>query len=155
MFSREDYETFGKHSTVNKPLVKKPTGQPAAEHINGNVLFLVMKSCAILVQRTHKFRLYPDRQQEQKLFQTLDLCRETYNTLLGELSEQKVIDRAQIQGTIPDMKICDPCLKNVYSKTLQYECYRLFSNLRALAQLKKKGKKVGSVRFKAKGFFKT
>jgi putative transposase len=46
-------------------------------------------------------------------------------------------------------------LKQVYSKVLQHEVYRLFSNLRALAQLKKKGKKVGRLRFKGKGWFKT
>ena len=43
----------------------------------------------------------------------------------------------------------------MYSKTLQYECYRLFSNLNALSQLKKKGKKIGSLRYKSKNSFKT
>ena len=89
---------------------------------------------------THKFRLYPNKQQESKMLETLDLCRQTYNTLLGELNEQKIIDRSQIQGTIPDIKICEPKLRDVYSKTLQYECYRLFSNLRALAKSKGKQK---------------
>jgi putative transposase len=46
-------------------------------------------------------------------------------------------------------------LKNVYSKVLQYEVYKLFSNLKALAQLKHKGKKAGKLRFKGKGWFKT
>ncbi|MBN1159984.1 MAG: transposase, partial [Candidatus Diapherotrites archaeon] len=40
-------------------------------------------------------------------------------------------------------------------KTLQYECYRLFSNLSALKVLKKNKKKVGRLRFKGKGWFKT
>ena len=53
------------------------------------------------------------------------------------------------------MKICEPELKNVHSKTLQYECYRLFSNLRALSQSKKKNRKIGRLRFKGKGWFKT
>ena len=103
----------------------------------------------------HKFRLYPSKEQEVKLLETLDLCRQTYNILLDELNRQKVIDRSQIQGIIPDMKICDSRLKSIYSKTLQYECYRLFSNLRALSQLKKKGKKVGRLRPKGRGWFKT
>lgn len=107
------------------------------------------------MQITYKFRLYPNKKQEEKLLWTLEKCRETYNFLLSELQQQKVINRGQIQGIIPDMKICDPELKDVYSKTLQYECYRLFSNLRALSNLKKNGKKIGGLRFKGEGWFKT
>jgi len=103
---------------------------------------------------THKFRLYPNKKIEEKLFENLELCRQTYNTLLDELNSQKIIDKSQIQGILPDMKICDPKLKNVYSKTLQYECYRLFSNLKALSKSKEK-RKVGRLRFKGKGWFKT
>jgi len=106
------------------------------------------------MHKTHRFRLYPDKGIKQKMLETLDLCRQTYNILLGELNEQKVIDRSIIPGTIPDIKICEPKFKNVYSKTLQYECYRLFSNLRSLAKSKEK-RKVGKLRFKGKGWFKT
>ncbi len=56
---------------------------------------------------------------------------------------------------IVDMKRIEPELQNVHSKVLQYENYRLFSNLRALSQTRKKGRKVGRLRFKGKGFFKT
>ncbi|MBL7148028.1 MAG: helix-turn-helix domain-containing protein, partial [Nanoarchaeota archaeon] len=106
------------------------------------------------MQITHKFRLYLNKQTEVKMLKTLDLCRKTYNILLAELNNQKVIDRAMIQAMLPDMKICEPKFKQVYSKTLQYECYRLFSNLRALAKSKEK-RKVGRLRFKSKGWFKT
>ncbi|MBL7148109.1 MAG: transposase, partial [Nanoarchaeota archaeon] len=106
------------------------------------------------MQITHKFRLYPNKQTEAKMLETLEICRQTYNNLLGELNNQKVIDKARIQGILPDIKICEPKFKQVYSKTLQYECYRLFSNLRALAKSKEK-RKVGRLRFKSKGWFKT
>ncbi len=88
------------------------------------------------------------------MLKTLELCRQTYNILLGELNNQKIIDRSQIQGTIPDIKICEHKFNNLYSKTMQYECYRLFSNLKALAQSKNK-RKVGALRFKGKNWFKT
>lgn len=107
------------------------------------------------VMRTHKFRLYPNKEAEMKMLNALELCRHTYNELLGLLNEQKEIDKAQIQGTIPDMKICDERYEQLYSKTMQYECYRLFLNLSALVQTKKNGKKVGCLRFKGKGWFKT
>lgn len=103
---------------------------------------------------SYKFRLYPSKEVEVKMLETLDLCRQGYNILLGELNEQKVIDKSQVQGVIPDVKICEPKFKNVYSKTLQYECYRLFSNLNALAKTKGK-RKVGRLRFKSKNRFKT
>ena len=80
--------------------------------------------------KTHKMRLYPDKQTEKKMIETTELCRQTYNTLLGELNNQKEIDRSQIQGIIPDMKIADNRFQKLHSKTMQYECYRLFSNLR-------------------------
>ena len=105
--------------------------------------------------RTHKFRLYPSNEVEEKMLNTLNLCRQTYNELLGLLNEQKEIDKAQIQGSIPDMKICDSRYNQLHSKTMQYECYRFFSNLSALRETKKLKRKVGSLCFKGKGWFKT
>src|SRR3990167_9618712 len=103
----------------------------------------------------NKFRLYPNKEQEEKLEFALDTCRQAYNMLLGELNNQIVIDKAQIQAMLPDLKICEPRFREVYSKTLQYECYRLFSNLSALSALKKQGRKVGQLKFKGKKFFDT
>ena len=75
--------------------------------------------------------------------------------MLEELQNQAKIDRRAIQHRIVELKEIKPELKEVYSKTLQYECYRLFSNLSALKQLKRNKKKVGILRFKGKGWFKT
>jgi len=105
--------------------------------------------------KTHKMSLYPDKQTEEKMIVTTELCRQTYNTLLGELNSQKEIDRSQIQGIIPDMKIADNRFQKLHSKTMQYECYRLFSNLSALVKSKDKKRKVGSLRYKGKKWFKT
>ena len=103
----------------------------------------------------NKFRLYPNKEQIEKLEFALDTCRQAYNLMLGELQEQTIIDRNMIQAILPDLKICEPRFREVYSKTLQYECYRLFSNLSALRVLKGNHKKVGRLRFKGKGWFKT
>jgi putative transposase len=75
--------------------------------------------------------------------------------MLEELKKQEIPDRLELQSTLPKLKEKYPELKQVYSKVIQHEVYRLFSNLRALAQLKKNGKKVGRLRFKGKGWFKT
>jgi len=103
----------------------------------------------------NKFRLYPNKQQTEKLDFALDICRQAYNIMLGELRDQVIIDRNMIQAILPDLKICEPRYREVYSKTLQYECYKLFSNLSALSALKKQGRKVGQLRFKGKKFFDT
>src|SRR3989344_1559100 len=103
----------------------------------------------------YKYRIYPNRTEQQKLNKNLDLCRFTYNNLLAELNKQEKINRGAIQHKIVELKQEFPAIQEVYSKTLQYECYRLFSNLRALSQLKKNGKKVGRLRFKGRDWFKT
>lgn len=103
--------------------------------------------------RVYKFRLYPNKQQEQILFKQLNICRFTYNQLLDELSRNK--DKKHIQHYIVELKKTNSNLNQVYSKTLQYECYRLFSNLTALSQAKKKGRSVGKLRFKGRDWFKT
>ena len=103
----------------------------------------------------YKYRIYPNQTEQQKLNKTLDLCRFTYNKLLEELNKQEKINKGYIQHKIVELKQEFPELQEVYSKTLQYECYRLFSNLKALSQLKKNGKKVGRLRFKGRDWFKT
>ena len=75
---------------------------------------------------TYKFRLYPNKEQVDKLDYSMQICRQAYNSMLQSLNEQTVIDKNMIQAMLPDMKICEPRFKEVYSKTLQYECYRLF-----------------------------
>lgn len=103
--------------------------------------------------RVYRFRLYPTKKQQENLFKQLNLCRFAYNQLLEELSRNK--SKKYIQHYIVDLKAKYPDLKQVYSKTLQYECYRLFSNIRALSQSKKKGNKIGKLRFKGRDWFKT
>lgn len=104
---------------------------------------------------TYKFRMYPNKEQREKLELSFDICRQTYNNLLEEMNNQIKIDRNKIQHRIVEIKRENPEINQVYSKTLQYECYRLFSNLSALRELKKRGHKVGRLRFKGKGWFKT
>lgn len=106
------------------------------------------------MQRTYKFRLYPTRNQEEKLFWTLDKCRFTYNYLLEQKTEHG-LKRSELQALLPKLKKERLELQGVHSKTLQYENYRLHSNIIALHQLKKSGRKVGKLRFKGKNWFKT
>ncbi|MGC8940377.1 MAG: RNA-guided endonuclease InsQ/TnpB family protein [Candidatus Bathyarchaeia archaeon] len=108
------------------------------------------------MQITYKFRLYPNEEQEERLIETLELCRQVYNYFLAQLSgRNKVPSRLELQAQLPKLKKEKPELNGVYSKVLQMVLYQLYSNLRALSQLKRNGKKVGRLRFKGKGWYKT
>jgi len=103
--------------------------------------------------RTYKFRLYPTKKQEETLFKHFDLCRFIYNQLLAELSNNNT--EKHIFHYITVLKKKQPELKQVYSKTLQNEAKKLFSNFKKLISMKKKGIKVGKLRFKGQERFKT
>lgn len=102
---------------------------------------------------TYKFRLYPKKSEQAKLDLALEVCRQTYNNLLAGLNEQ--FTKNELQNYLLDLKVCYPEFNNVHSKVLQMENQRLFSNLASLSALKKKGRKVGALRFKGKNWFKT
>jgi len=108
------------------------------------------------MQLTYQFRLYPNGGQEEKLLETLELCRQTYNCFLSQWSgKTRIPSRFELQAQLPELKKERPELSNVHSKTLQMILHQLYSNLRALSQLKKNGKKVGRLRYKGKGWYKT
>jgi len=72
---------------------------------------------------TYKFRLYPTKEQENKLLWTLDKCRFVYNLMLESLNGQEEPNRLELQSKLPSLKEEYPELKDVYSKVLQYEVY--------------------------------
>jgi len=108
------------------------------------------------VELNYKFRLYLRKEQEERLLETLELCRQTYNYFLAQWNEKDEIpSRLELQAQLPKLKKEKPELNRVYSKVLQMVLYQLYSNLRALSRLKNNGRKVGRLRFKGKGWYKT
>ena len=105
---------------------------------------------------SYRFRIYPSKTAQQKLSEHLELCRWLYNRLLEELNrakrENRKLTQKDTQAFIVKLKEENPKLKQVYSKVLQMVNHQLWSNIKALAQLKKDGKKVGRLRFKGKWF---
>jgi len=105
---------------------------------------------------TYKFRLYPTNEQEENLLFILEQCRWLYNKLLSIINEsKKTPPKRKIQSMLPKLKEERPELKEVNAKTLQMVVFMLYNNLRALAELKKKGKKVGKLRYKKYGKLKS
>jgi putative transposase len=108
---------------------------------------------------SYKFRIYPSKTVEAKLNEQLEICRWLYNKLLEEVNKARKEGRKimwkDTQALIVKLKQEKPELKNVYSKVLQMVNYQLWSNIKALNELKKKGKKVGRLRYKTGNSFKT
>ena len=107
-----------------------------------------------------RFRLYPSKTAEKELNRQVGLCKWLYNRLLSELNlarEKGIrLKRTDTQALIVDLKRHEkPELGEMNSKVLQMVNYQLWSNIRALAGLKRNGRKVGKLRFKGAGWFKT
>lgn len=99
-------------------------------------------------------KVYPDAELESALVFTLDACRFTYNKLLEHIRDTKC-SKYDSQAYLVDLKEQHPFLQNVYSKTLQMVNHNIWSNIKALSGSKKKGRKVGKLRFRAKDRFRT
>jgi len=109
---------------------------------------------------SYRFRLYPSKMMESTLNRQMALCRWLYNRLLSELNLARdkgiMLKQLDTQALIVDLKHHErPELEGVYSKVLQMVNHQLWSNIKALAELKKKGRRIGKLRFKGKGWFKT
>ena len=69
--------------------------------------------------------------------------------------EGRKLSTYETQNLIPNLKVENPKLSKVYSKVLQMVNYTLHSNISSLVALKKRGKKVGHLRYKGDGWYNT
>jgi putative transposase len=82
------------------------------------------------MRKAYKFRLYPNKQQEEKLFWTLKRCRELYNAGLQERKEAykyagKSISYYEQKRDLPEIKVIRPEYNDIYSQVLQDVLLRL------------------------------
>jgi putative transposase len=109
--------------------------------------------------QSFKYPLFPDKVTQLKLVESLDICRWLYNRLLQELNVAKEegikLKTYDTQNMIPSLKLENPKLNLVYSKVLQMVNYTLWSNIKGLSASKKNGRKIGHIRFKGHGWYKT
>ncbi len=77
------------------------------------------------VRKAYKYRLYPMKKQEQKLFWTLTRCRELYNAALQERKEAykyagKSITYKMQANNLPEIKgVIREEYQDIYSQVLQ------------------------------------
>ena len=89
-----------------------------------------------------KFKLYPNKETEDKLFSNLRICSFVYNWCL----EHNIWN----DSVLPQLKEVYPDIKEVHSIVLQNVVHQVRDNIKALSELKKKGKKVGRLRHKSR-----
>jgi putative transposase len=107
-----------------------------------------------MARKTLKFRLYPNRQQREKLTATLDVCRELYNAGLQERIEAwkcRTPVRCYDQiNQLPDIKQNREDVAGVFSQVLQDTLRRLDKTYKAFFARVKRGQKAGFPRFKGR-----
>ncbi|VVB61697.1 putative transposase [uncultured archaeon] len=87
-----------------------------------------------------RFKLYPNKETEDKLFSNLRICSFVYNWCL----EHNIWN----DSVLPQLKEVYPDVKEVHSIVLQNTVHQVRDNINALSKKKQKGQKVGRLRHK-------
>src|SRR5258708_10381680 len=110
------------------------------------------------MQRTFKYRLYPNGQQRETLSTQLDMCRELYNAALQERiasykTTRKGVTWLQQQSQLPAIKEVRPEFKSVHAHTLQAVLIRPHRSFVNVFRRVKKNEAPGFPRFKGRNPF--
>src|SRR2546429_9969325 len=105
------------------------------------------------MQRTFKYRLYPNRKQRETLSAQLDLCRELYNAALQERiasykTTRKGVTWLEQQAQLPSIKEVRPEFKSVHAHTLQAVLIRFNRPFQNFFRSVKKNRATGFPEFK-------
>ena len=105
-------------------------------------------------RRTFKYRLYPNRQQREKLQATLDVCRELYNAALQERREawsshRKSIHYVEQANQLPDIKAIREDVRAVHSQVLQDALRRIDKTFQTFFLRCKRAQVPGFPRFRS------
>ena len=107
------------------------------------------------MKKAYKFRLYPNKQQEEKLFWTLNRCRELYNAALSERKDAyrmagKSISYYEQKRDLPEIKEIRPEYNDIHSQVLQDVLLRLKRAFDRYFERVKNGQKPGYPRFQGR-----
>lgn len=105
-----------------------------------------------MARKACKYRIYPNKEQEKKLFWTLTRCRELYNAALAERKEAYRMAGLSIsyyeqKRDLPDIKEVRPEYKEIHSQVLQDVLLRLEGAYKQFFRRIKNGEKPGHPRF--------
>ncbi|WP_227378064.1 RNA-guided endonuclease InsQ/TnpB family protein [Haladaptatus halobius] len=97
----------------------------------------------------YRYRLNPSDAHRETLDYHRDLYRQVYNHFLHRLNRVDGTTKYGEINQLPSMKQWWDDLTNLYSRTLQNEVERLYTNLSRLKDAKDAGRKVGLLKWKA------
>tara|TARA_Y100000310_G_scaffold344994_1_gene461018 strand:- start:3460 stop:4617 length:1158 start_codon:yes stop_codon:yes gene_type:complete len=105
-----------------------------------------------------KYRIYPNKEQEQKLSATLSTCRHTYNNALEERVNAYKKDKTSL-SYVDQAKLLtknkNEYQKKVFTQVLQSTLRRLDVSFKRFFKVKIKGKRIGYPRFKSENRFRS
>ena len=107
------------------------------------------------MRKAYKFRLYPTKKQEAKLFWTLNRCRELYNAGLSERKDAyrmagKSISYYAQKRDLPEIKAIRPEYHDIHSQVLQDVLLRLKRAFDRFFARVQNGEKPGYPRFQGR-----
>lgn len=110
--------------------------------------------------RNYRFRIYPNREQEQKLLAWLETCRWIYNTALAQRKEawekeKRSVSRIEQQVWLKQAKKTDERIREVHSQVAQEVLFRVDRAFAAFFRRVKNGETPGYPRFKGRGRYKS
>jgi putative transposase len=110
----------------------------------------------LIVLKTFKYRLYPNKQQQRLLEQQLEECRWLYNHLLAERRDvweqrQESLRYYDQAMSLPGLKVERPTLASVHSQVLQNVAVRIDLAFKAYFRRIKAGEAPGYPRFLGTG----
>jgi putative transposase len=108
--------------------------------------------------KTFKYRLYPSRPQVRLLEQTLETCRQWYNTCLAERKDawdqqHRSIGKFEQLAQVKDLRRSNPFAAQVHSHILQVTTTDVDQAFQAFFRRVKAGEKPGYPRFRGKSRF--
>ncbi len=118
------------------------------------ILFLKQKHTSKTLQRTFKFRLYPNDSQQYRLQNNLAVCRWIYNKFV-EQTQKSFLNRNDMNYILTELKQSEPWLYDYHSKMLQMVSTQVDGAQKSLVQLREKGHKTGRLRFARYSEFRT
>ncbi len=99
------------------------------------------------LQRTFKFRLYPNHTQTKQLHHTLGACRWVYNKMIEKIRSEGFQSRNDLNYFLTDLKESERWLYQYHSKTLQMVSAQIDGAQKSLVQKRKNGHKTGDLKF--------
>jgi len=99
------------------------------------------------LQRTYKFRLYPNLEQSKKLQNNLGVCKWVYNKMVEKINREGFQARNDLNYFLTELKESESWLYSYHSKMLQMISTQIDGAQKSLIRKRKNGYETGALRF--------